>query len=160
MRIILSIGSNVGNRKKNLDTAISFLSENCYINILQCSPIYETEPYGNIEQNCFFNVVLIAETSFLPMNLLLICKTIEFLLGRRKTFRWSKRIMDIDILMYDDLILDSATLTIPHKYLHLRNFVLVPLNDIDSNIMHPILNKNITQLLIECPDKSFVKKYI
>ena len=155
MQIILSIGSNLGDRKQNIENAISLLSDNCTIH--KCSQIYETEPYGNINQNWFLNIVLIVDTLLTPENFLLTCKTIEFKLGRKDAPRWSERIIDIDILMYDTLILDTEQLTIPHKYLHLRNFVLIPFNDIAPDTIHPILNKTISQLLIECPDNSIVK---
>jgi 2-amino-4-hydroxy-6-hydroxymethyldihydropteridine diphosphokinase len=157
MEVIFSIGSNIGNRKENIYNAIYLLSK-CSINVIKTSSFYETEPYGNIKQNWFLNVVIIANSQFLPDNLLLICKTIEFDLGRRLSSHWGERVIDIDILMYDSLILNTPQLTIPHKYLHLRNFVLIPLKEIAPNVIHPILNKTISQLLIECPDNSIVIK--
>ena len=158
MEIILSVGSNLGDRKKNIDDAISLLSNTC--NILKCSEIFETEPFGNKDQSWFLNLVLIVNTRLSPGNLLFVCKTIENKLGRTDAPRWSERIIDIDILMYNDLILNTPQLIIPHKYLHLRNFVLIPLNDIAPNITHPILKKTISQLLIESPDNSIVNHYL
>jgi 2-amino-4-hydroxy-6-hydroxymethyldihydropteridine diphosphokinase len=156
MQIILSIGSNIGNKKKNIENAISLLRNEYNINILNISNFYETEPFGYKEQEWFFNIVLIGNTDLTPHNLLIACKKIETDLGRKKTTQWTERIIDIDILMYSDLILNTIELTIPHKYLHLRNFVLVPLNSIVPDIIHPIFNKTISQLLIECPDISLV----
>ena len=154
MQIILSIGSNIGDRKKNIESAISLILKDC--NILKCSPIYETEPFGNQNQNWFFNIVLVADTQLSPQDFLIICKTIESKLGRTDAPRWSERVIDIDILMYENLILDTEQLTIPHKYLHLRNFVLIPFNDISPNTIHPVFGKTISQLLIESPDNSIV----
>ena len=156
MQVILSIGSNLGNKKKNIENAISLLHNDYDISILKISNFYETEPFGYKEQNWFLNIVLIANTKLDPYNLLMICKKIETDLGRKPSLQWSERIIDIDILMYSDLILNTTQLTIPHKYLHLRNFVLIPLNSIATNTIHPVFNKTISQLLIECPDRSVV----
>ncbi|MCL2038982.1 MAG: 2-amino-4-hydroxy-6-hydroxymethyldihydropteridine diphosphokinase [Bacteroidetes bacterium] len=157
MQTILSIGSNIGNKKKNIENAIYLLHNNYNITMLNVSNFYETEPFGYKNQNWFLNIVLIADTDLSPHNLLIACKKIEANLGRKQTTKWAERTIDIDILMYSDMILDTADLTIPHQYMHLRNFVLIPLNSIAPDTIHPIFSKTISQLLIECPDTSAVK---
>lgn len=146
--IILSLGSNVGNRIDNMNKAIEILS-NKGIRIKQISSFYETEPWGVKEQAKFLNAVIKAETSLSPQELLLCIKSIESELGRKETFRWGPRMIDIDILFYDNQVINNDELTIPHPLIQDREFVLLPLVEILPDWIHPVLSKDIKTLLNE-----------
>ena len=146
--IFLGLGSNQGDREKNLLKAIDLISKIPTLNLVQ-SKITETEPYGFKEQDCFLNMVLRGTTLLSPHKLLLAIKQIELKLGRKPTFHWGPRVIDIDILFYDDLILHEKDLVIPHPDLVNRLFVLAPLAEIAPTFIHPVLQKTILTLLTE-----------
>jgi len=143
--IFLSMGSNLGDRLTNLQDAIRSLPPN--IQLLSQSQIYETEPWGYIEQPAFLNLVIKANTELPPKNVLTFIKDIEVALGRKATFRFGPRLIDLDILLYDDLVLNSPGLTIPHPRLTERGFVLIPLAELAPDLIHPVTRKTIQQLL-------------
>lgn len=143
--VYLSLGSNLGDREKNIASALEMLGQEA--RILKVSSLYETEPVGYKEQPWFLNCVCAAETELTPQALLELAKTIERKLGRKLTHRFGLRTIDIDILFYDDLILDSPDLVIPHPRLTERAFVLVPLKEIAPNLVHPLLDLTIEELL-------------
>ncbi len=145
--IYLALGSNMGDRLANLEKARQALAPQ--VRIIMASAIYETTPWGYIEQEDFLNQVLEAETELLPLELLNWLKDIEERLGRKKGFRNGPRMIDVDILFYGELILEMEQLQIPHARLHERAFVLVPLADIAPQFVHPVLGKAITELLAE-----------
>jgi len=146
MKTFLSLGSNLGNRKSNINIAIENLET--VGKIIKTSQIYETVPWGFDAENNFFNSIVIFETNLKPQQLLIEIKKIEKKLGRIKTQQnYESRIIDIDIIFYDDLIYQSEELTIPHKFAHERDFVLEPLNELVSDLIHPVLNLSIGELL-------------
>lgn len=143
--VFLGIGSNLSDRKGNLQKAIAGLQRN--LQVKQISKIYETQPWGFTDQPAFLNQALSAETEFEPFELLTEIKAIEKEVGRTPTFRYGPRVIDIDILFYDDLILNEEALTIPHPMLAERAFVLVPLDEIAPQFIHPLLQQTIHELV-------------
>ena len=144
----LSLGANLGNKRKQLITAITFLAEKAG-DIPAFSGFYETSPWGFSSPYAFLNVAVHLETSLSPGELLAITQQIECEMGRTtksKDRQYNDRIIDIDILMYDDLILQTPDLVLPHPLLHERLFVLQPLSEIAPTLVHPILRKTIWEL--------------
>jgi 2-amino-4-hydroxy-6-hydroxymethyldihydropteridine diphosphokinase len=157
--VFLGIGTNMGTRESNLDHALEKIEE--YVGpVIKSSAIYETEPWGFRAKGEFLNLVVKAETELNPHELLDKIQNIETLLGRiRKKKRYSSRIIDIDILLYDDLIIHEPDLKIPHPLMHERKFVLVPLSEIAPDLIHPVLKKSFSSLLEICEDTGVVNKY-
>ena len=143
--VYLALGTNLGNRLVNLNTAISSLTPQ--MKVKKKSPVYETPPWGFADQPAFLNQVIQVETYEGPERLLKHLKRLETALGRVPNFQNGPRLIDIDILFYDDLVLDTASLVIPHPRLHERAFVLVPLADIAPALVHPVLHKPVHELL-------------
>ena len=136
-QVFLGLGSNVGNRKEYLEKAIKALKDISGITVTNMSSIYETEPFGEIKQDKFLNMVIKIETTLAPEKLLKITMAIEKDLDRLRTVRWGPRTIDIDILLYGNEVINTKDLTIPHAGLIERDFVLVPLLEIDSEIKLP-----------------------
>jgi 2-amino-4-hydroxy-6-hydroxymethyldihydropteridine diphosphokinase len=153
--IYLSLGSNLGDRAQNLRSAIRHLVPK--IHMISQSSIYETEPWGYPDQPTFLNQVIKADTSLEPAALLAFLKETEVLMGRQETFRFGPRLIDLDILFYDDLILDTPILTIPHPRIAERAFVLIPLAEIDPDMRHPINHKTILELKAAMDTGSIVR---
>jgi 2-amino-4-hydroxy-6-hydroxymethyldihydropteridine diphosphokinase len=158
-KVFLGIGTNLGNKESNLEQAVARIKE--YIGpVLNSSAIYETEPWGFHAKDEFLNMVVKVETNLTPSGLLGRILMIESLLGRvRGEKQYSSRLIDIDILLFEDMIVNEESLKIPHPLLHERKFVLVPLCEIASEFIHPVLKKSIADLLKICEDQSDVKKY-
>jgi 2-amino-4-hydroxy-6-hydroxymethyldihydropteridine diphosphokinase len=157
--VFLGIGTNLGNRESNLEQAVVRIEE--YVGpVLDSSSIYETEPWGFQAKDEFLNKVVKVETELTPSEILERILIIESIMGRvRSKERYSSRLIDIDILICEDMIIDEENLKIPHRLLHQRRFVLVPLCEVASDMIHPVLKKSISDLLEICEDKSEVKKY-
>lgn len=141
----IGIGSNLGNRQENCLEAIRLLEQHGIV-VSRRSSMIETLPWGKTDQPYFINLAIEAETVLSPEDLLLLLKNIERSMGREKTGQWGPRIIDLDILFYDDRIIDSADLKIPHPHMHERGFVLIPLMEIAPEKIHPVLKKKISEL--------------
>jgi dihydroneopterin aldolase / 2-amino-4-hydroxy-6-hydroxymethyldihydropteridine diphosphokinase len=150
--VYLGLGSNLGNRKHNLEEAIRQVGE--FASIKKISSIYETEPWGLKDQPTFLNQVILIESTLGPTELLTCLKKIERQMGRKKSVRFGPRLIDLDILFFDDLIMQTDVLTIPHPLITERAFVLVPLAEIAPEFMHPLFNKTIMVLLRDVDQKS------
>ncbi|MEW6556646.1 MAG: 2-amino-4-hydroxy-6-hydroxymethyldihydropteridine diphosphokinase [Elusimicrobiota bacterium] len=143
--VFIGLGSNKGNRKKNILSAIELLKKNGQ-KILKKSSIYETKPYGYKKQKKFLNAVVKLKTNLSPLALLKLCKKVETAIGRTNSFRWGPREIDLDILFYGKKVYRNQYLTIPHLDLHNRTFVLQPLTEIAPNFVHPVVKKQIKRL--------------
>jgi len=158
IEIVLHTGSNIGNRNANLAKA-NYLIENNIGKIKRSSALYETEAWGYKNQEDFLNQALIVETNLAAEYVLNNIHRIEKNLGRIRDKKWRERSIDIDIIFYGTNVIKLEDLTIPHKHLESRNFVLVPLSEIIPNFIHPISKKKISQLLKESTDTSEVRKW-
>lgn len=161
-RVFLSLGSNLGDRLSNIQHAVSSLSMHDKIKIVKTSSFYETEPWGNKNQDWFINAALALDTELSCLELLEICQNIEAKLGRirKQNEKWAQRAIDIDILMYDDNIIAlEDKLVVPHPLAHLRAFVLVPMLEVKSDLVHPVYKKTIAQLYDELQNPEDVFLY-
>ncbi|HPD19020.1 MAG TPA: 2-amino-4-hydroxy-6-hydroxymethyldihydropteridine diphosphokinase [Candidatus Goldiibacteriota bacterium] len=144
--VYFSLGSNIGDKRKNLKNAIELLKKN-NVKILKMSSIYETEPVCYKNQPYFYNACIKTKTTLKPLDLLCKIKKIEKQLGRVKTKKWGPRIIDIDILFYNNIIFKDRHLIIPHPEIVKRNFILIPLYEIEKNFIHPEKKLKIKDLI-------------
>ncbi len=150
--IYLLLGSNIGDRLDYLRTAEKLIQE-ADIKVLDESSIYETEPWGEKDQSWFLNIVLQVETTIPPKELLKKCLSIEQTMGRERKGKWKERTIDIDILYYNDLILNDPELVLPHPAIQDRRFTLIPLDELCPREIHPLLNETQQELLAKCQDQ-------
>ena len=144
MQVYLGLGSNLGDRKANLEKALQLLGER--LTVEEVSSLYQTEPVGHREQPMFFNAVCRVETGLGPLQLLSLIKGVEAALGRVPSFSGGPRSIDVDILFYGDLTLETGDLTIPHPRVGERAFVLIPLLEIAPDLVHPVAGDSIREL--------------
>ena len=142
----ISIGSNLGDREENCKQALRLLQANGIL-IKKQSRMYETEPWGIKDQPKFINMAVEVETDKKPEELLRVLEEIEKEIGRTETVKWGPRVIDLDILFYDDLILKTPDLEIPHPLLHERGFVLKPLSEIAPDKKHPVTGKTVKEMI-------------
>jgi 2-amino-4-hydroxy-6-hydroxymethyldihydropteridine diphosphokinase len=143
--VYIGVGSNLGRRKENCLKALKLLAGKD-VTIKRRSSFYETEPWGVTEQPRFINMAVEAETALPPRELLMLLKDIEKRLGRVEGARWGPRVIDLDILLYDGLVMREPGLEIPHRLMHERDFALAPLSEIAPGLIHPVLGKSIEEL--------------
>ena len=147
----LCLGANSKNRLTTVQQAVSLLSLAENIKLIRASALYETEPWGVKDQNWFLNMVVEIKTDLSAQDLLLKCLSIEKMLGRDRSReqRWGERPVDIDIIFYDNQIINTGILTVPHPRMHERAFVLVPLLELIPDFVHPVLKKSVSDLYDE-----------
>ena len=157
--VYIGFGSNIGDRLGHIRNAIHTLSKTEGITLQKMSSVYKTDPVGYEAQSEFLNGVAAIQTSLPPLSLLHTLKNIETVIGRQHRIRWGPREIDLDILIYGDLCLQTEKLIIPHPEMHRRRFVLAPLAEIASDLVHPVFQETVQTLLEHLEDdKSVVKK--
>ena len=145
-RAFIALGSNMGDKKSNLDAAIKLIDENKYCKVIKTSAYYETKPVGYLEQDDFVNAAVEIKTLLQPAELMDFLLDAEKELKRERIVRWGPRTIDLDILLYDNIISDNEHYIIPHPRMEERLFVLEPLSEIAANVIHPVLQKSIIKL--------------
>ncbi|HEX7367804.1 MAG TPA: 2-amino-4-hydroxy-6-hydroxymethyldihydropteridine diphosphokinase [Pelobium sp.] len=155
-QVFLALGGNLGNRVKNIEKALALIEQSVG-SLTKVSSMYETAPWGKSEQANFLNMVVRVSTSFSAIEVLNKIQKIETDLGRIRKETWGARTMDLDILFFNDEVIESERLIIPHALMHERKFVLIPMEEIAPGFVHPIFNKTIKQLLLMCKDNLNVK---
>ncbi|MFJ7748033.1 2-amino-4-hydroxy-6-hydroxymethyldihydropteridine diphosphokinase [Peribacillus sp. NPDC097295] len=153
----LSIGSNMGNRLDTFKKTFQLLDEHAHIKLLSCSSLYETDPVGYTDQDCFLNAVIKVETDIKPEDLLQTCMQIEQELGRKRDIRWGPRTLDLDILLYNHENVETEILSIPHPRMDERAFVIIPLMELEPDMILPKMNTSLSDLLDKIPDKEGVR---
>ncbi|RYY22450.1 MAG: 2-amino-4-hydroxy-6-hydroxymethyldihydropteridine diphosphokinase [Chitinophagaceae bacterium] len=150
-KVYLLIGGNMGNREENLDKAVKLLVERAG-SVTGLSAVFETAAWGITDQPSFLNQAVAIDTTLSPDQLLQTVLEIERALGRIRKQKNGPRIIDIDILFYDDLIIQQKHLTVPHPEIQNRRFALAPLQNLAPEFVHPVFRKSISELFDECPD--------
>lgn len=157
VKVFLGLGSNLGDRAAHLDAACAALGE--LGTVTGRSRRYETAPRYVTDQPAFLNMAVALNTDLLPLDLLKRLKTLEKMLGREETYRYGPRVLDLDILLYGEVVMDVDTLTLPHPRLPERRFALVPLAELAADVIHPVLKVSIAALLERLPNQGDVVVY-
>ncbi len=152
----ISLGSNLGDRKENIDKAIRMLAENEHVEFVSVSELIETAPLGQAEQPDYINAVAEIQTSFNPEALHKTLIEIENSLGRQREEKWSPRTIDLDLLLFEDKIIDTPELTVPHPQMHLRSFVLQGICRLNPNVLHPVMNVSVDELAARLNGGNFI----
>jgi len=147
----IGLGSNLGDGIKNCKEALELMGSEPHTSVVERSSFYRTEPVGKKDQDWFINCVARVTTKLKPMDLLFYLLHIEREMGRERIEKWGPRIIDLDILFYEDIVMEEDTLVIPHPLIKERRFVLVPLAELTPNLVHPVLKKDVSELLAQCP---------
>ena len=158
-KVFLHTGTNLGNKLANLERAVELIGKKIG-SISQASLIYHTKAWGITDQPDFLNQALEVQTTLNPFELLEAIHYIEQKMGRKREIKWGERLIDIDILFYSNQIINTEHLTIPHPYLHYRNFVLVPMLEIAPSLEHPILRMTIAELCSNSEDELQVEAFL
>ncbi len=158
-RVFVGIGSNLGNRRAYYQKALDMIADLPQTSIVKCSSLYESEPLGDVK-NWYINGVIALETECTPQQLLSRLQKIESALGRKRTAqtkKWASRTIDLDILLFDNDVVDEKKLKIPHPEMHLRRFVLLPLSELAPQCVHPHLGSTVAELLAGLADAKRVR---
>jgi len=153
----IGLGSNLNDKMANLNKPIELIEQDSRINVLKRSSVYQTEPVGIKDQPFFLNMVLEVETQISPFELLHFLQDIERKMGRKREKKWGSRKIDLDLLLYEDQVINSAELTLPHPQMHLRKFVLIPLAEIAKDKIHPLKKQTISELLKNLKENSKIE---
>ena len=156
--VYISLGSNEGHRIENIKSAVKEIESLKECRVISISSFYESSPFGNVKQNNFINAVVKIATKDDHLSLLKKLKDIEQKLGRIKRERWGPREIDIDILFFNDLIFSNEFITLPHEGVIYRDFVLIPLCEIEPDIVHPVFNKKVCEFIDDLKIKNIIKK--
>jgi len=156
--VYIGLGSNIGDRISFIQQAVKMLGFHDVIEVLETSSFYETEPYGLKEQDWFINAVVKIRTTLTPVELLKVCQSIEDKLGRKRAEKWGPRVIDLDILIYEDELIADDILTIPHPATYDRACCIVPLLEIAEDFVHPILQKTMDEIYqnLEFPEEVYL----
>lgn len=156
--IYLGLGTNLGNKIPNLNNAAREIDTDIKCSLIKCSSIYETSPCGFEDQENFFNAVVEITSDYSVEELFDFIKSVEIKLGRKDNIKWGPRIIDIDILLYNELAYSSDRITVPHKELLKRDFVIVPLLELNNDIVYPGTKEKISNSLVDFPDRHIISK--
>lgn len=157
-RVYLGLGSNIGDRDEALREAVRRIDQIAGTDVLRSSSVYETEPWGGIPQDAYLNAAVEIRTVLQTEALLNALLEIESSMGRERDQKYGPRRIDIDILFFGDLVLEHVRLNVPHARIAERNFVLVPLEELDPDLLHPVLQRTIAELRVQCTDTGDIRK--
>lgn len=152
----MSAGSNAGDSLNHLNTAVALLNATGFVNVLSSSSVYKTDPWGKTDQESFYNIALLAECTVDVGELMRIILNTEEKIGRIRVEKWGPRIIDIDIILYGDIVVNTEQVIVPHPHFRDRLFVLKPAAEIAPDLLDPVTGKTIKELLDLCPDTGVV----
>ena len=158
VRVVISIGSNMDERTENCRKAIDAVAAIGDVTLLKESSFYETIPWGKTNQPDFMNCAVLVETEVAPLNLLEKFKEIEFNIGRNHGERWGPRLIDIDLILYGDVVMENEILTLPHRHAHERAFVMIPAAEIAPEMIHPLFQKSVAEIAGSLTGKGEVRR--